>query len=266
MRLSGWYLPLERLSATSLAEAITCPEQFRVKRILKVKDKNNTAKLMGTSFHEAVADNWRWKLEKGADLSGVELHERFTGAWASAIDKEGEPEWKEHPDTLMATGVKMLDVYREKVMLSTIPVSAEQWFEEMIPGIPVPVVGVIDLQLKDRIREVKTSKNKVSKPKPTWRLQARIYQLMVEKEVEHQVVTKQKTPQVVTGADEDGLMTPIQNRDVTVTILQQATNLVNDLYARYGPDTTWPMNGIFHDWLCSYCSHRPNCLAWKEAA
>lgn len=263
LRLRGFYLPVERLSATSLAEAITCPEQFRMKRVARMPERNNIQKLMGTAFHEAVADSYRWRLEKGELLPKSATEDRFRGAWDEAIEKEGEPEWKEHPDKLMETGFKMLSAYRS-VMKATEVTQAEEWFEITVPGIPVPVVGVIDLPLKDRIREVKTSAKKMSKPKPTWRLQARIYQLAIAKPVEHQVVTKQVTPQVCTADTEPGLMTPIQNKDATVLLLQQAVALVNDLYARYGADQPWPANGIFHDWLCNYCSFRPNCFAWKE--
>lgn len=264
MRLSGFYLPVERLSATSLAEAITCPEQFRLKRIKKLPERNNIAKLLGTAFHEGIADNYRWKMEHGFDLPDTAVLGRFNGAWDSAIEKEGEPEWKEHPDKVKETGHGMLNLYMKKVAPGITPLKVEQWFEESVPGIPVPLVGVIDLEVSDRIKETKTSASKLKKPKPNWRLQGRIYQLMVDKPVEHVIVTKQVTPQIVTASEEPGLLTPVQNRDVTVKILQQAAAMVNDLYARYGPDEPWPAHGTFHDWLCSYCSHKPNCFAWKE--
>jgi hypothetical protein len=263
MRLSGFHLPVERLSATSLALATSCPEAFRQRYVIKERERMNVEKLVGSAFHGALADNWRWKLTKGEDLSDDACWERFQGAWDHTIETEGEPEWKDTPQRIQQNSQLMLSSYLEEVAPKVRPLATEQWFEERVPDVPVPVVGVVDLETKSLIREVKTTSQKVSKPKPQWRVQARIYQLTIPKPVEHQVVTRQVTPRIYTSSSEPGLLTPVGDPDTTVLLLQQVTAAVNDYYARYGPDGVWPATGIMHPYLCGYCSFRPGCWAWK---
>lgn len=262
MRLSGFKLPVEYLSATSLSVAITCPEQFRLRYIKHEPERLNIQKLVGSAFHGALADNWYWKLAKGEDLPEQAALQRLQGAWDHTIEREGEPEWKEPPQQLFQTSSLMLASYLTDWAPATTPLQVEQRVEESVPGIPVPVVGVVDLETKSVIREVKTTPAKVTTPKPRWRLQSRIYQLMVRKPVEHQIVTRQKTPKIYTALTEPGLLTPVADPDQTVLILNRAVTMINDFYARFGTDEPWPPNGIFHDWLCRYCSFVPKCIAW----
>jgi len=262
VRLSGFYLPVEHLSATSLSVAITCPEQFRLRYIKHEPERLNIQKLVGSAFHGAIADNWRWKVEKGDDLPEHEALCRLLGAWDDTIEREGEPEWKEPPEQLFQTSQQMLSSYLLDYAPAVTPLWVEQRIEESVPGIPVPVVGVVDCETKSRIQETKTTPAKVTTPKPRWRLQSRIYQLLVRKPVEHQIVTRQKTPRVYTAETEPGLLTPVADPDQTVLILQRAVSTLNDYYARWGPDEPWPPSGIFHDWLCRYCPYVPKCVAW----
>lgn len=263
MRLAGFHVPIRHLSATSLGVLMTCPEQYRLRYLLHLPERLNTPKLVGSAMHEALADNWRWKLQKGEDLQEDVAWTRFQGAWDSIIDKEGEPEWREPPQQLQQTSRLMVGSYMQEIAPTIHPQATEQWFSERVPGIPVPVVGVIDLETRSLIREVKTTAQKQTKPKPTWRVQARIYQLMTRKPVEHQIVTRQKTPKLYTSATESGLLTPVGDPDVTVLLLQRAVANLNDLYARFGPDTPWPANGILHPFICGYCSFKSRCYAWK---
>jgi hypothetical protein len=94
--------------------------------------------------------------------------------------------------------------------------------------------------------------------------------MVLDKPVEYQVITKQKTPQVVTAEEAPDLMIANGYRDATLETLGQAVHTLNDLWARYGPDAAWPTNGVLHDWLCGYCFAGPkygnHCVAWKETA
>ena len=263
MRLSGFQLPVDHLSATSLSVAITCPEQFRLRYLKHEPERLNIQKLVGSAFHGAIADNWRWKLHSGDDLPEQVALERLMGAWDDTIEREGEPEWKEPPQQLFSTSSLMLQTYLQDYAPAVTPLSAEQRVEEQVPGIPVPVVGVVDCETRSRILETKTTPQKVTTPKPRWRLQARLYQLMIRKPVSHQIVTRQKTPKIYTEATEPGLLTPVADPDQTVLILQRAVAVINDYYARWGADQPWPPNGIFHDWLCSYCPYPRICVAWE---
>lgn len=263
MRLAGFHVPIGHLSPTQFGVLMTCPEQYRLRYIKHLPERLNTQRLVGSAMHETLADNWRFKLERGNDLHEDVAWARFQGAWDATIEKEGEPEWKEPPQQLQQTSRLMVGSYMQEIAPTISPLTTEQWFEERIPGIPVPVVGVIDLETKSLIREVKTTSQKLTKPKPQWRVQAKTYQLMTRKPVEHQVVTRQKTPRLYTSATEPGLLTPVGDPDVTVSLLQRAVLNLNDLFNRFGAEEPWPANGILHPFLCSYCSFKSRCYAWE---
>lgn len=265
MRLSGFALPISRLSATALGIAMTCPEQYRRRYLLHEPERLNTPQLIGRAMHAALDSNWQWKLQSGEDLEEESVWSAYQHAWRQTIEEEGEPEWKETPDELLHTSELMLGAYMDEVAPRMLPLNAELYFEERFPGIPVPVVGYIDLETKDLIREVKTTDKKVSSAKPNWRLQARIYQMVLRKPVEHQIVTRQVTPKVYTIENEPGLLTKLTNPDSTLVLMQRVVHQMNDLYCRHGADSPWPANGVLHPFACNYCSYRNSCYAWNGA-
>jgi hypothetical protein len=266
MRLSSFRLPTDHLSATQLGVAVTCPEQYRLRYLLREPERLNVEKLIGSAFHQALAANWDWKIHNGSDLNQDDAWTSYQDAWDSTIESEGEPEWKQTPDSLLHTSELMLSSYMTDVAPTISPISTEAWFSERLPSIPVPVVGAIDLETTSLVKEVKTTGQKVSRPKPQWRLQAKIYQLVTRKPVEHQVVTRQETPKIYTSASEPGLLTPLSPPDATLLLLQRIVSSLNDLYARFGANTPWPANGVLHPFCCSYCSYRGHCYAWAGEA
>lgn len=269
MRLSGFKVPVERLSATSLAEAAVCPEMFRQRRLLKYRDRTWLDGFLGSVHHSTIEENFRWKMDTGRDQSYDTQQQVYMRSWQEKIDKDGEPEWKIHPEKAMELGLKMIQSFHTEVAPHVNPLAVEEWFEEEIPGIPVPLVGKIDVETSSAINEFKTAKQKVSKPKPKWRFQGRIYQLIVNKPVAWTVTTKQVTPQNYTEANTPTLLMPMGNNDNTVKLIQQTAETINDLYIRYGADTPWPTNGVFGDWTCDYCpfgpkNPSPTCPAWRK--
>lgn len=270
MRLSGWQIPKSQLSASSLALAIQCPEQFRIKHILKVPEKTFSDRFLGRVDHDSWAAFFAWKKDLGKPMDLATLKSTYVTQWERHLANEEEPVvWKEgeNPEKFQETGLKMIDAYyplAEKIE----PLGVEQRFEGRIPEVPVPIIGYVDLEEKFSIIERKTAKQKVSKPKPTWRMQGRIYSLFVGKPVDWHVVTKQVTPKVYTPEEEPALRMEPWQKDQTVRMIQQTAHRLNDLYARYGPDTPWPTDGIFRDWLCDFCSFGPirgnrSCIAWR---
>jgi hypothetical protein len=264
MRLSGWALPFDHLSATSLAEAISCPEQFRQKRLLKRPDRMYLDRFIGSVFHRTVETNLKQKIETSTDNGIREQLVEMGYAWQEIVDKEGEPEWKDAtPEETLELLAQMLTNFTSEASPQINPASVEEWFEVRVPGVPVPVIGRTDIRETSRILDLKTAGKKISKPKTKWRLQGRIYQLADPKTVEWVVITKQKTPMIYTAANEPQLGMPVGNQDVTVQTIAQTAEIINDLYARYGADHPWPTHGLMHEWLCSYCNYIKWCPAWR---
>lgn len=266
MRLSGWALPTEHLSATSIAMAVQCPEKYRRRYLAREKEKLNTPRFLGTVDHKTHEANFAQKVTTGTDLSWDELKGVFTQTWDETLEREGEPTWDDDPEKLKKRAMAMAEVYHAIASPTVQPVGVEEWFELQVPELPVKVVGCADVRTVTKLVERKTAKAKLSKPKPAWRFQARIYQLAADLPTEFHVVTKQATPQVVTADVSPDLFLPKGNADVTVRAIQQVAVRLNDYYARYGPDTPWPADGTFGDWTCDYCTWGPKmlgtCAAW----
>lgn len=268
MRLSGFHVPVEHLSASSLAMLIQCPEQYRLRYVQHIRPSFGIDKFIGIVDHAAQAENFRQKIKSFEDLDVEYMRGMYRAKWDATIEDEGEPEWKDDPEEVKQTGLLMMETYHAQVSPTITPIRVEERFEETLPGLPVPIIGYPDVETAERIVERKTSKSKLTKPKSKWTLQGRIYSLILDKPVEYQVITKQKTPQCVTALEAPDLLVANGFRDATLETLDQAVHTLNDLWARYGPDRPWPTNGVLHDWLCGYCFAGPkygnHCIAWKE--
>lgn len=263
MLLSGFALPVDYLSATSLSKAAACPEAWRQRYLLKHRDKVYPEMFLGSVVHSVAEENMLQKLGTGDDLDLGWLHARYDLMWQNQLEKE-TPEWADRsPDDTYETGWKMVEAYHRVCAPKVIPVRVEERFEQAVPGVPVPIVGYMDVVTADRIVDQKTSKVKVAKAKPGWRFQARVYQLVADLPTEWHVVTAQAEPKVYTGETEPGLFLERGNPDAIVALIQQIAQRLNDMYQRYGPDNPWPTEGLFHPWLCDRCHAKSNgCPAW----
>lgn len=266
MRLSGFHLPVESLRASALTMAVQCPEKFRRHYILNEHSTGSVDTFLGTVDHETIAENFRVKMRMGVDMGESTLLSTYRTLWHESVEKE-VPSWgNEEPEELYDRGVEMVKLYHQEVAPTVVPIAVEEEFRERIPGVPVEIVGHPDVLTQERIVERKTTGQKVSKPKPTWLLQGRIYQLAINKPVEWQVTTKQKTPQVVFNLP--SLMLMASNKDHTVLLINQIVERLDDIYVRYGANHPWPTDGILHDWMCGYCQFGPryqnDCVAWSK--
>lgn len=266
MRLSSRF-PVEQISASSLAKFVKCPEQWRLRYVERHKDRTYTDRFVGLIDHKVWEFNFREKLRDGEDLGIDWLRGKLRAEWAILKQKEQPDFGNDDEEKLIKRSLKMLEVY-EPVATRIQPIAVEERFEETIPGVPVPLVGYVDIEEQLQVLERKTSKNRVSKPKSEWRFQGRIYQLVKRKPVEWHVVTKQVTPQVCTAQTDPDLYLPIVNPDATVRMIQQTVEAIGEFYARW-PEGPWPTNGIFGDWACDYCFAGPryaaSCHVWKES-
>lgn len=270
MKLS-WGLPIEHLSATSLALAINCPEAYRRRYILHEHDRYSGDQFLGSVDHAAHEANLRQKITSGEDLPLDEIKKAYIDSWTERIDEEGEPNWNgADPGDMYERGLKAVELYHRVVSPTIQPIGVEERFDFRLPDIPYPIIGFLDVITKDRVIDRKTSKNKLSKPKPAWRFQAKIYSYATEMPVEIQVVTKQVTPQVVTAQDAPELLMRAPQRQGTEQLILATVRMLNDAYVRYGPDEPWPTNGQLHTFLCNWCRYGPehegSCPAWLTTA
>lgn len=268
MRIGRSQPPIHTLSATAIQQLFTCPEMFRLRRILKIPESQGVDKFIGTVDHATLEDALRYKLRNQRDYPLESIPQVYNYAWDSSIQEDGEPEWFEsNPQEVHDHGELMAVLYHQSVTPSINPQSIEERFEQDIPGVPVPIVGYADVVESSRIIEKKTSKAKVSKPKPQWLLQGRIYQMSYDdKPVEWHLTTRSKMPGIFTPETDGGLRLEASDRDGTAQIIRQAWGLITDLWGRYGADHTWPTTGVVHPFQCGLClagpKHSGKCPAW----
>lgn len=263
MLLRGSSLPVSHLSASSLAKAAVCPEQWRRKYLLREPEKVYYEMTLGSVVHAAAEENWVYKMGTGKSLDIKELRKEYETIWDEKMDRE-KPEWKDaDPDRVLETGYKMVEAYHEAVADKVTPVKVEARFEEKFKGVDIPIMGFMDVVTPDRIIDQKTTKKRVREALANWRFQAKVYELVADLPTEWHVVTSQAEPKVYTAEDEPGLYMSKGNPDQTITTIQQIVQRLNDLYARYGPDNHWPTDGVFHPWLCGRCFAKDHgCPAW----
>lgn len=268
MKLSYAKPPIHHLSASAIAQLSTCPEQFRLRRILKIPESRGPDKFVGAVDHATLEDALRYKLREKQDYPLEWMPSVYDTAWDYEIQEEGEPEWYgQDKQEIHDTGLDMAVLYHDSVTHTINPVAIEERFEQEIPGVPVPVVGYADVVEHSRIIEKKTSKARVRSPKPQWILQGRIYQMSYDDlPVEWHLTTRNKNPGVFTPETDEGLRLEQSDRDSTALIIRQAWGYLADLWRRYGPDHSWPLHGLTHPFQCGLCFAGPKqsgrCIAW----
>jgi hypothetical protein len=265
---ASWQLPVAHLSASSLTMAQRCPEQWRRRYVLGEKERPGAALVLGGAFHSTQEHNYGQKIGSHEDVPTEEMLDYFNDlAWPSAVQRNGGEEeivWDAKPDTERAKGGAMVSVYREQVAPRIQPIAVEVEFKVDV-GLPVPILGYVDVEREHALTELKTAKAKQSSPKPDWRLQGRIYQMVKSKPVEWHVITKTKAPAVYTPLEEPDLALEdsVLASGRTAQLAQQLGWLMNHYMTSLGPDTPWP-GAITHPWACGFCGWRATCHWWDS--
>lgn len=269
----------EHLSASQITMFQRCPEQWRRRYLLGQVERPGGALVWGSADHYAHEQNFTQKIVSHEDIPVADVKEAFAEGFERAIERNGgttEVVWgDDKPDDLKDRGVKLVEAYHGQVSPTVQPVQVEQRFEARIPGVPVPVIGYIDIETELAGIERKTAKAKTTSIKPGWRIQGLLYQSVIRKPVDWHVSVKTKTPSIYTppmvpagepfGTEigEPGLRLAMNPALVAATarlVKNAATTLVS-FYNTFGPDEPWP-GAITHDWACNYCGYRKNCDWW----
>lgn len=284
--IPGWseWLP-PHLSAFSL-NSMRCLEQWRKIYVLGERQAPSGALAWGKADTAAAAHNYAQKITSHEDCPVGEVKDAFAAALDEAIDKAGgaaEIDWKDSsPADTLDRGVKLAALYHERAAPSVQPVTVEERFEMDVEGVPVPVVGYLDvtagylsdlleLPVATRVIERKTGKRLERKLTPEWRVQTMIYQAATELPVDVHLSTKTKVPAVYTPADEPGLAVlrdPAQDLRVEKLVRARASLLLACVET-YGPDQPWPDAIGSAQWgdLCSFCGFgyaaAITCAWWK---
>jgi RecB family exonuclease len=276
-------LPREHLSPAAIGTFARCPEQFRRRYLLGQKERPAAAMLWGSADHKAHERNFRQKIDSYEDISEDDVKLAFAEEFDQGIDAFGglaEITWKEDekPGDIKDRGVALVGAYHRTVSPTIQPRGVEEKIVHEVAGIPVPIIGYIDLRAVpagamasgsalERIIDGKTAARAEKNVKPQWRMQGRIYQAATGLPVEWHVKAKGKLPAVYTAQTDPGLRMEWSRKAVEATE-RRLRGLVSQLLhmiATFGPDEPWPSSAP-DSWsnVCGYCGFRPTCAWWAE--
>jgi hypothetical protein len=162
---------IEHLSYSSITAYLDCPENWRRKYIAKEPTKSSPALVFGSAFHSTVE-----QLVCKPDTNVVSL---WMESWNAALKKE-EVFWgTDTPEEICNEGIRM---FSNKNLLDEIKKlkpgkdehgeKIERKVELRVPGVPIPVIGYIDIILADGTpADFKTSAKSWTEQKATDSLQ-----------------------------------------------------------------------------------------------
>lgn len=259
-----WQLPIKHFSASSIAKA-SCPEQWRQRYILKKQESRSGALVVGSAVHATFQENFTKKLVTGVDLDPGTIADVYDASWKKEVARDDVDWGKDSADTVRAKGLQMVSVYMDTVAPRLEPLAVEQKFlAPLVPGLPLPIMGFIDLVVPGRGIDYKTAARAVRGVKPEWRFQGLIYQMVKPFSFEWHVLTKTKEPQVFTPLDAPDLSLAYDPRRVAA--MQKFVRTVgwtlNYFYVTLGWDHPWPTMGVYTDGKCHRCAWMKDCSAW----
>lgn len=282
-----WPEQLEHLSASSFKMLVRCPEQWRQRYILGKKVPPALAMLAGGADHAAIQYSMEKKVESYADAPLAEVKERFVYELESRVENSGgigevevkraetPTEKQQEYDATRRSGQEVVAAYHTNVSPTIQPTDVEKAFSLDLPGVPVPVIGYIDLVAgpaqdtllepgRLTIIERKRSQMARRKPEPEWSMQGEVYQLAVPEPYQFHVSVVSREPYVLTPQQAEQLEIPLAPRKRSELLVRQIANEIAFYYVRYGPEAPWPAKGKLHPWACGYCGFRETCWGWQQ--
>lgn len=140
---------ITHLSFSSINAYLLCGHAWRLHYIERIQTPTAPALVIGSAWHDAVEDHLR---------SGADLATRYREHLATRLGSE-EVAWdNETPESLAAVGERMAAAKPIKDLLAGVRAdfdpehgALERRVELRVPGVPVPVIGYIDVITNDGV-------------------------------------------------------------------------------------------------------------------
>lgn len=266
-----WPAELNRhLSANALTTYHRCREQFRQRYLLGRKEPPKGYLLWGSADGITAEFNYRQKIASHTDLPVREIEERFSVAVDDLVDEAGGESQVEWERTSAADvkdrGVKLAAAYHTVAAPRVQPISVQEEIAVHVDGVPIPIIGYIDVTTEGEIIERKTAGRKWTTPAGNYLAQGRVYQLAKQLPLHFHVGTKTQTPGIYTPTEEPSLLLA-WSAGVTSwaeSWIRRTAQAIAFDYATFGPDQPWPDSMALRESPCSWCGFRPVCPAWES--
>ncbi|MEL7626959.1 MAG: PD-(D/E)XK nuclease family protein [Anaerolineaceae bacterium] len=204
---------LQHLSYSSISMFLDCPEAWQRKYIAKEQTMSSPALAFGSAFHNSVerfVANKATKTNEDESLLGM-----WGAEWKAASSDDKNIFWdldtpEEHynegvrllSDSVILKGIEQIDPMLYESKEGIVSPMIEQRVELRVPGVPIPIIGFIDVILDDGTpADLKTSRAKWSETKASDSLQSLFYLAALNQagfeinwKFTHFIFVKTKTP------------------------------------------------------------------------
>jgi len=260
------------LSASSVGDYLDCGLLYKLGRIDKIMPAfTSDAMEFGSAIHVVLAEIHRQKMV-GVELSIREIQESFEKHWTKMAKDRVNIQYAEGKsfETYLLEGKELLSVYYHKRSKDSFQViGVEEPFSVHLEGLPVPIIGAIDLIEEDSsgtiiVTDFKTTGRAYSNDEVDRNFQLTIYQIAVKQNgfsdreilLKFDCLIKTKTPKFepyyTTRTDVDE---------------KRAIRKMIEVWKGISKGVFIP-NDSPSNWKCKGCSFKKSCDEWfiKEAA
>jgi len=173
------------LSASSVGEYVECGLSYKFSKIDKIPIEFKADALeFGTVIHRTLDDYYQEKLIGNLMLL-KDVHESFENHWTQVAEDREDIKYSAGKDfkTILMSGKDLLTAWYNKLSDDGFSVLAiEEAFSFKLPGIPIPLIGAMDLIEEDEsgtviITDFKTSARAYSIAEVDQNQQLTVYQL-----------------------------------------------------------------------------------------
>ena len=248
------------LSPSSVKSYLSCSLRFFFERVAQIRKPTTVAPHVGKAIHATLQsfNLARWREE---DSSETAMEEAFSAHFLELEKTEGPVDYvdEETRQKIRSCAWNTIKAYMaSNEVASQMPLGVEVGLSAAIPGLPVPVRGVIDLVQRDLTAvDYKSAAAKPDTGHATFdhELQLVTYQMMIEEatgdtppSLDLIYLAKTKTPQVVR------VKIPPANEQRK----QRAADLYKIACEGITTERFHPQPGM----QCSWCQYRKECSGW----
>ncbi|MFC1614819.1 RecB family exonuclease [Gemmatimonadota bacterium] len=256
------------LSASAINDYCSCSLYYKFSRVDKLeREFTSDALVFGSSIHKALEVFHRARM-MGGKLSQEEFIESFEHYWRTGAEDREDIQYKKGKNfqVLLNEGKALLRVFYEKSSDEDLKIIAvEESFSFSIDGLPLPVIGAVDVVLEDQagiiiISDFKTSSKSYSAQQIDQNAQMTIYSMaarangFADREIllRLDVLVKTKVPKYeiyYTVRDEEEMSRAAKKILAVYRGIQSEVFIPNDQ----------------GNWKCSCCEFRQACEQWHES-
>lgn len=254
------------LSVSSINEYVECGLQYKIDKIDRVKPEYaSDALLFGSAIHrvlEIVHQAKRGKLRLALEF----LQSEWETQWQTIVNEHPDIRYKEGEsyESLLMTGKQLLAAYHRDVPQDSYKVlETESPFSFTIEGVPLPIIGVIDLIEEDEggnlvITDFKTTSRAYSAEEIDKSFQLTVYHMAAKRNgfadreilLRFDCLIKTRSPkflQYYTIRTEEDEQRAIKKIHSVWEGIQKRIFTPNDA-----------------SWKCGYCAFQNHCHAWFQ--